>query len=88
MKLNRCEHTDTTRINELNINREINGYKLHDDVKILAAMNPSSKYGSDFDYQVVDMDAAQENRFVWLNMEPDYNQWLNWAMDSGIDKRL
>ena len=48
------------------LNREINGYKLHDDVKILAAMNPSSKYGSDFDYQVVDMDAAQENRFVWL----------------------
>jgi hypothetical protein len=23
-------------------------------------MNPSSKYGADFDYQVVDMDAAQE----------------------------
>ena len=70
------------------LNREINGYKLHDDVKILAAMNPSSKYGSDFDYQVVDMDAAQENRFVWLNMEPDYNQWLNWAMDSGIEQKV
>ena len=70
------------------LNREINGYKLHDDVKILAAMNPSSKYGSDFDYQVVDMDAAQENRFVWLNMEPDYNQWLNWAMDAGIEQKV
>ena len=49
---------------------------LHENVKILAAMNPSSKYGSDFDYQVVDMDAAQENRFVWFNMESDYNQWI------------
>ena len=70
------------------LNREINGYKLHDDVKILAAMNPSSKYGSDFDYQVVDMDAAQENRFVWLNMEPDYTQWLNWAIDAGIEQKV
>lgn len=34
------------------------------------------------------MDAAQENRFVWLNMEPDYNQWLNWAMDSGIEQKV
>ena len=70
------------------LNREINGYKLHEDVKIVAAMNPSSKYGSDFDYQVVDMDAAQENRFVWLYMEPDYLQWLDWAMDVGIEQKV
>ena len=73
---------------KLILNREINGYKLHDNVKILAAMNPSSKYGSDFDYQVIDMDAAQENRFVWLNMEPDYTQWLNWAIDAGIEQKV
>ncbi|VIM54514.1 ATPase [Clostridioides difficile] len=70
------------------LNREINGYKLHDDVKILAAMNPSSKYGSDFDYQVVDMDAAQENRFVWLNMESDHTQWIKWAIDEGIERKV
>ena len=70
-EINRCEHTVQQELMNLILNREINGYKLHDNVKILAAMNPSSKYGSDFDYQVVDMDAAQENRFVWLNMEPD-----------------
>ena len=87
-EINRCEHTVQQELMNLILNREINGYKLHDDVKILAAMNPSSKYGSDFDYQVVDMDAAQENRFVWLNMEPDYNQWLNWAMDSGIEQKV
>ena len=87
-ELNRCEHAVQQELMNLILNREINGYKLHDDVKILAAMNPSSKYGSDFDYQVVDMDAAQENRFVWLNMEPDYNQWLNWAMDAGIEQKV
>ena len=87
-EINRCEHTVQQELMNLILNREINGYKLHDDVKILAAMNPSSKYGSDFDYQVVDMDAAQENRFVWLNMEPDYTQWLSWAIDARIEQKV
>ena len=87
-EINRCEHTVQQELMNLILNKEINGYKLNDDVKILAAMNPSSKYGSDFDYQVVDMDAAQENRFVWLNMEPDYTQWLSWAIDAGIEQKV
>ncbi|CZR81186.1 ATPase family associated with various cellular activities (AAA) [Clostridioides difficile] len=87
-EINRCEHTVQQELMNLILNREINGYKLHDDVKILAAMNPSSKYGSDFDYQVVDMDAAQENRFVWLNMESDHTQWITWAIDEGIERKV
>ena len=70
------------------LNREINGYTLHENVKILAAMNPSSKYGSDFDYQVVDMDGAQEIRFVWLNMESDQTAWLKWAIEEGIEEKV
>ncbi|HGS8978699.1 ATP-binding protein [Clostridioides difficile] len=87
-EINRCEHTVQQELMNLILNREINGYKLHDDVKILAAMNPSSKYGSDFDYQVVDMDEAQENRFVWLNMESDHTQWIKWAIDEGIERKV
>ncbi|MFL0245576.1 ATP-binding protein [Candidatus Clostridium stratigraminis] len=87
-EINRCEHTVQQELMNLILNREINGYKLNEGVKILAAMNPSSKYGSDFDYQVVDMDAAQENRFVWLYMEPDYMQWLDWAIAAGLDQKV
>lgn len=87
-EINRCEHTVQQELMNLILNREINGYKLNDEVKILAAMNPSSKYGSDFDYQVVDMDAAQENRFVWLNMEADHTQWINWAIRKGIEDKV
>ena len=87
-EINRCEHTVQQELMNLILNREINGYKLDENVKILAAMNPSSKYGSDFDYQVVDMDAAQENRFVWLNMESDENAWLKWAIEAGIDSKV
>lgn len=87
-EINRCEHTVQQELMNLILNREINGYRLHDGVKILAAMNPSNKYGSDFDYQVVDMDAAQENRFVWLYMEPDHLQWLAWAIDTGLEQKV
>lgn len=85
-EMNRCEHTVQQELMNLILNREINGYQLSKKVNILAAMNPSSKYGSDFDYQVVDMDAAQENRFVWLHMESDPNQWIKWAISAGIDE--
>ena len=87
-EINRCEHTVQQELMNLILNREINGYKLPQNVKILAAMNPSSKYGSDFDYQVVDMDAAQENRFVWLNMEPYFNQWIKWAISANIEPKV
>lgn len=85
-EINRCEHTVQQELMNLILNREINGYQLADEVKILAAMNPSSKYGADFDYQVVDMDAAQENRFVWLHMESNPNQWIKWATGAGIEQ--
>lgn len=87
-EINRCEHSVQQELMNLILNREINGYKLHDKVKILAAMNPSSKYGADFDYQVVDMDAAQENRFVWLNMESDAKGWIKWASENKIDRKV
>lgn len=87
-EINRCEHTVQQELMNIILNREINDYKLHESVKIVAAMNPSNKYGSDLDYQVVDMDAAQENRFVWLYMEPDYKQWLTWAIDAGIEQKV
>lgn len=87
-ELNRCEHTVQQELMNLILNREINGYKLHENVRILGAMNPSSKYGSDFDYQVVDMDAAQENRFVWLNLESDHTQWIKWAVEAGMEQKV
>lgn len=87
-ELNRCEHTVQQELMNLILNREINGYILKKEVKILAAMNPSNKYGEDFDYQVVDMDSAQENRFVWLYMESDAKGWLDWAIENDIEERV
>ncbi|MPQ44821.1 AAA family ATPase [Clostridium tarantellae] len=84
-ELNRCEHAVQQELMNLILNREINGYKLSHRVKIIAAMNPSNKYDNfeDSDYQVVDMDSAQEDRFVWIAIESDLKQWIKWAMDKG-----
>lgn len=87
-EINRCEHTVQQELMNLILNREINGYRLDKKVRIMAAMNPSGKYGSDYDYQVVDMDPAQENRFVWLYMEPDPFQWIEWAQGAILEQKV
>lgn len=84
-ELNRCDHVVQQEIMNLILNREINGYNLSKDVNIIAAMNPSNKYESfkDSDYEVVDMDPAQEDRFVWVEMSSDIKEWIRWGMDVG-----
>ena len=67
-EINRAEHAVQQELMNLILNREINGFALSDDVRIIAAMNPEDS----FDYQTIDMDPAQQNRFVWLYMEVDF----------------
>lgn len=83
-EINRCEHAVQQELMNLILNREINDYALPEGVHIVAAMNPKDH----FEYQTVDMDKAQENRFVWLFMEADYLQWLAWADSVGIDEKI
>lgn len=89
-EINRCEHTVQQELMNIILNREINGYVLQEKVKIVAAMNPSSKYNdySSSDYQVIDMDPAQENRFVWLQMESSVEGWLSWGKGAGIHESI
>lgn len=84
-ELNRCEHAVQQELMNLILNKEINGYKLSPKVQVVAAMNPSNKYDNfeGSDYQVVDMDPAQEDRFVWIEMDSDLKQWIKWAMSRG-----
>lgn len=84
-ELNRCDHAVQQELMNLILNREINGFKLGEEVHIMAAMNPSSKYEDyrNSDYQVVDMDEAQEDRFVWIQMDSDVKEWIKWGMSKG-----
>ncbi|RXM58711.1 MoxR family ATPase [Clostridium tetani] len=86
-EINRCEHSVQQELMNIILNREINGYNLSPRVDIIAAMNPSNKYDSFqyTDYQVVDMDPAQEDRFVWIELDADVNAWINWGMREDIN---
>lgn len=81
-ELNRCDHSVAQELMNLILNREINGYVLDERVKVIAAMNPSSRddgfYNSQ--YEVVDLDPAQEDRFVWIRLDSDIKEWIKWAM--------
>jgi len=83
-EINRCEHSVQQELMNIILNREINGFKIPGQVKVVAAMNPSSKYDTfaHTDYQVIDMDPAQEDRFVWIELESDASAWIAWGMDS------
>lgn len=83
-ELNRCEHAVAQELMNLILNREINGYILDDRVKVIAAMNPSNKNDGFYNskYDVVDMDPAQEDRFVWVKLDSDIKEWIKWGMSS------
>ena len=55
-ELNRCDHSVAQELMNLILNREINGYILSNRVKVIAAMNPSSRNDGFYNsqYEVVD----------------------------------
>lgn len=91
-ELNRCDHAVAQELMNLILNREINGYMLDDRVKVIAAMNPSNKNDGFYNskYDVVDMDPAQEDRFVWVKLDSDIKEWIKWGMskDGNISEHI
>ncbi len=81
-ELNRCDHAVQQELMNLILNREINGFKMPEEVRVAAAMNPSGRYEGfeNSEYQVIDMDPAQEDRFVWLYMDSEPKEWISWGM--------
>ena len=81
-ELNRCDHSVAQELMNLILNREINGYVLNERVKVIAAMNPSSRNDGFYNsqYEVVDLDPAQEDRFVWIQLDSDIKEWIKWGM--------
>ena len=63
---------------ELTDSRKLNGFKLHDDVLVFAAIN-GGDHGAN--YQVSDMDPAELDRYTVFDLEPTVEDWLTWAKD-------
>jgi len=59
------------------LDRELNGWKLHQDTRVFAAINTGGTY------TVNEMDPALLDRFWTIDLTPDVKDWLTWAKESG-----
>jgi hypothetical protein len=66
---------------QLILNRRVGKYVLPDNVVIVAAGNRDSDKGVTYR-----MPMPLANRFLHLEMRPDFTAWQNWAVDKGIHK--
>lgn len=64
---------------QITLDRELNGWKLHPETRIYAAVNASAEYS------VNELDPAQADRFWTIDLEPTNEDWLNWAGSAGVD---
>jgi len=58
------------------LDRELNGWKLHKDTRVFAAINTGGTY------TVNEMDPALLDRFWAVDLTPDIQDWLTWAKES------
>ena len=66
---------------QLILNRRVGKYKLPDNVVIVAAGNRDSDKGVTYR-----MPMPLANRFVHLEMKPDFNSWQQWAVNKNVHK--
>ena len=64
---------------ELTDSRKINGWNLHPETLIIAAVN-GGEHGDQ--YQVGEMDPAELDRWTVFDVEPSTEDWLKWANDN------
>lgn len=82
-EMNRAETAVIQESMNLILNREINGLVLPKNCFLMGAMNPpGSNNSGEVNYNVTEMDAAAMDRFVWLELESNLPDWLDWAVSS------
>jgi hypothetical protein len=66
---------------QLILNRRVGKYRLPDNVVMVAAGNREGDKGVTYK-----MPSPLSNRFVHLEMRPDFDAWQKWAVQAGIHK--
>ena len=84
-EINRTENTVYKELMNILLTRTVNGYVLPWWVFFVGAMNPST-LGSV--YATNEMDPAQLDRFIKINVKEDYKEWIKYAENSNIDKSI
>lgn len=70
-------------VQDMALNRQLNGLKLPKQTRIMAAINPlDDRYG----YQVTELDPALFDRFNVYGFAPSRKEWIYWAIDAKVHK--
>jgi len=84
-EINRTDMAVFRELMNIILTRTVNGYRLPWWVFIIAAMNPSSQ---DSMYSTNEMDPAQLDRFIKLQVQLDVAEWLDYAIDCSFDQSI
>lgn len=77
-EMNRTDNQTMKEMMNIVLTRNINGYNLPWWVFFVSAINPC---GQNSIYSTNDMDAAQLDRFLKINVSADLDEWINYAID-------
>lgn len=69
---------------QLTNDQTYDSFKLPEGSRIIACINPDE----DGTYDVGRLDAAQLDRFAVYDFKPTVKEWLNWAVEHGVDDRI
>jgi len=81
-ELNRARPEVLQTIMDLTLNRKLAGKNLPEGSRIISAVNNGNEY------QLTDLDPALVSRFNIYEFAPSVEDWLLWAENSGIDRRI
>jgi hypothetical protein len=77
-ELNRASKDVLQAVFEICLDRRLDGEKLPDGWRVVAAVN------SDSDYDVVELDPALHDRWFHIDFDPSPAEWISWARNSSI----
>ena len=84
-EINRAHKSIRNAIMQLLIDRRIHNHILPDGVWILGSANPPD---DEYDQAELITDPAFLSRFFHLEITPNVAEWINWAAENSIDKRV
>lgn len=81
-ELNRARPEILQTVMDLTLNRTLAGRKLPAGSRIISAVNDGEEY------QLTDLDPALVSRFNIYRFRPTAAEWLIWAEEKGVDRRI
>lgn len=70
---------------ELSGSRKLFGRELHPDTRIICAINGGNHSAQ---YQVAELGAAEQDRWMVFDIKPDVKVWLDWAAENDVAREV